>query len=31
MKRLPIHVWRERIDDTTFAVVAMVEFVFRGG
>lgn len=31
MNKAPIHVWREQIDDSTYAVVAIVEFVFRGG
>ena len=31
MIKTPIRVWREPVDDKTRAVVAFVEFVFRGG
>lgn len=30
MNKAPIRVWREPVDGSTVAVIAMVEFVFRG-
>lgn len=30
MTKAPIRVWREPIDGTTCAVIALVEFIFRG-
>jgi hypothetical protein len=30
-KEAQINVWREDVDDATVAIIAIVEFVFRGG